>query len=628
MVIEELKLIIENDKKKLQNNDYVIVTSLLEKIKNLKIIKSINITEEERKYLSEEANAYLDYILDCFKMKSNIAEYKITELINYIINELNIYISNTKYVESINKLDELQNIINENIFNNYSVIFDYIKQKNNDKTINSYYASYLILELGKYICNKEAKNEDEVILEENIEDISESILDIFEKYGYDFSKLNDIIKKEILKYGKINIIEKVLKIIHENNIDQGLLLDKQKSVSRIFFDQDNKVEEIAKFSKENNLEFKELFKIDGIFHKRRKKYFSANKNKEEKISENDELVIAGLYDDFIANFKLLKQYKVDLNENDIFAQRMKRYMITPNELINKNLKLLKQYNIIKEKMPESLTSLIGIHTEYHLDRYIEMGMFNYIKNNTSKLCFPINLKHYYKIRRGQDLELNIQNKRGIASAFVNLDIGIGEKEDGSINQKKLSIEQLSSIPKYKKREISKNDYIGQRYYDVLYDKSYKYNIFEPKNILKNVANSEILIEMVNTILKNDVSTKDYYNTDNKYIKILDNKIISINDFTNYPIKLDENTYQFIPIKFPNNRILISRNKVIRIMNALEKNIFEKEELNYDEIIGIILCAITKDSILSYWELRQIRIILKYIIPTELERGIEHAKFLK
>lgn len=640
-------------------DEYLYINKILIDIdKVIEDYTKIDILDENLKAFDEISKKIIFYIKLQIKNNLEINETELKNSILYIRNEIEKKLpENAEYYEALWEMvchfKNLKDVIESNLKSDYNLILEFIELCYKEKKLTIEQAINLNFEVVNSLIEEKMKNEyeEEVILEENEVSIQNELENLFIKYDYDFNKLKLNVKDMFNKYAKLDYTEYILSKLKAYNVTQNDLERSQKTILNIILDRKNNTfDEICKFIDENNCSMNKLLEISSVFHRKKKSFISkkllkitedgdkVNSSKERKPIE--ELTICGTYDDFKANIDLFCSYDDSITINNEYFRVNKTVLTSPHNKIKSNLAILRQYGISKpNEIPKEKTCLIGKYTAYQLDRFIEVGLHDYIKNNTSYICRPKSPFKFYKIRRGQDLGDIITSKAGMKRIYTSdnedahgisrvLDNPDDETKKYRIIQEELDRSVLDEFPDSSKRDIRYryDKLFPNEYYKNLNSISYRFQEFTPSKIFFGKSTSSIS-RLLDSILE-----LDEYNTyfeygsevlEDKYIKMLDTaycRTVENNGENTYDIKTDENTYTFRPLKFPNAKITISRQKVLRLCYLLKKNdIWIEDDYSLEDKVDFMLSVLVKDSVLSYWELNYLRNILKTIIPNTLEK---------
>lgn len=672
---------------------YIEILGLIKASENLSNdFNNLNILKEKKELLSKIIpNAIM--VISAVELilnnpsKNELLKKDLENIEKEFIKEITTYILNNNELKTVkDEIDLNQKIkeINENeeYSENIDLLFDYIK--------DSYEKGFLtieeVVELNIGVAQKSVSPYQEKIKEitpsENEENILSDLSSIFKKYGYNFESLEREVIEKLNTFADISYIDFILKSLKEHNLTQKQLEALQKRLYDIITFKDKETfSKMISFIDENECSIVPIIMwFPGAFHKEVFRTSISNTSARSNNQTDGTLIIPGSYDKFIQNCELLKEMlgKEKLSDTD-FARREK-FINTSPKLIQKNLRILRSYGIIKEdEYPDAIVSLIGTHTAYHLDRFIETGNYEYIVNNLSYVSAPKNPLRFYKLRRAADLGEVITRGRGIKSEIMQDQyeyMGIletdenGEKKvvqrthiDEEKNQKLIDEIPKSNLRPYgaKKenpREIKKAIY-SFNYYFRMYNAFKSFNVYNEEidvaqkedlsleETLKLSPSHERNAAIANLIQKafDSESEEEIYIDPNifndGFVKHLDSRFQSINKH-NYDVKKDDCTYEFRfnELEVDNyNRdnliIRISRYKVLRTITLLKKHHLWIDQNNYSlgEMISIIISVFIRDSIISQGEKAKLISLIKYYFKnylkdnyfdTQLDRGGYYA----
>lgn len=613
------------------------LNSIIDDTRDVSILsdEDLELFDNDGKFIVENIK-----FVSTFRLSSFTKDEKINSL-NHIKEQLIKGLDNSlEYYENLDEILKYFSNLEESLDNiqlGNSLVMEFIEYCYRNKKMTLEQAISCNFDIAAEILNKpEDFDEIEEVIYENEESINDELVELFKKYGYDFDKLSDKVKNKFNKYARLDYTEYILSKLSEYGVKQLEIKANEKAILKIIIDsKNNTFDDICEFVTNNNCKLSTMLSFDSIFHRRKKKYITkkcdGNKDREYTSVSDVDLAVIGNYDDSIKNIELLKSSNANSNKSlDELLKKAHTFVAEPHNKILKNLEILRVYGIVgKDEIPKDVSCLIGSFTAYQLDRFIEVGLEDYIKKNTSYVIRPKSPFKFYKIRRGNDLGDVITRGRGIKKEYNddNIDMyGISRIQYGDdirITQKYLTIDEMKSIPIERKRMITLNN--GRlpkaEYYKKLYKDSYWYQEFTPSKIFSRDDLSVSYI--IDSIFQSDdygcnYALSDIY--DNEYVKALDN-YSCYTDNGDYSLKLDENTYEFKPYRYPHLGIKISRQKVLRLYYLLKENgILLDNTMSFDTKVNILLSGIVKDSILSYWEFNYIRRILKNIVE-----GLEKSK---
>lgn len=539
-------------------------------------------------------------------------------------------------LEIINLIDDLLNLVNEEyqIFKNKFKYYDDILlaiNENRKETLiefinlsfkNKYLSREDYINLSCYIMTGDMVKvplNKEVIIEENISDISLSLTEIFKTYGYDVSIIPAREMKKLLKYAKLDNLEEVLSFLKENNITINNFKERIKIITDliIYYDYDS-INKVKEFLIHNACSLNTLLGIGIIFFGRDINFKFQKKLPDGTIEEKDapKVVPQGNMESFMYIIDLIKKdlgrdlsYPItdaDLaNKNILFTYS--------KELIERNLTILRQYGIITgNHLPKAISSLNTVNTEYLLDRYIEAGLYEYIKEKQPALT-PDDREEFrwFKIKRARHLRDNIFFGRGIKQVYMNDESLYGiSKNDKGIKQDVMDRELIYSGLRNMSININeeKSDYsLGQDYF-----KYFNYTIQSPTRVFNYIRNSESYPELGTEIEKaflNEYSNLDLFESD-PFINHLDSIKIKLNDGNYNPIKQNDYEYRFSfqgKEGMASTDIIISRQKVIRLYSILKKNnLWFTDDASNMIKENTILSVLLKDTIVSKNEVSALR----------------------
>lgn len=530
------------------------------------------------KTTQEQLNPLLDEIIEILKSRLNNHN-------DFDYNELNDY--NNRLYEVISLIKENQSISKSD----FKFIVDFIR---NLKHYNENEKKEILLELGAYLLNSNDYSYEEVVLIEKNE-ISlplDKLKQIFGDYGYE--ELLDIAldkhQKELNKlidFGKINNIEQIFECFKKLNIDSNylkervgqlleiLLRSNSKNVNTIIeiirddIENDNVVLEgkvIGSLNEKiNDLLVNYYMKTPTIFVESNQKLNYNHRdtlNKKTDLSSKD--IFSGTMRNFIENRKTLFQIKGFKLKLDSFSN----LQIPFPKLFNYNLSVLYKYGLTENHWKNALSCFRAPDIEAKFDLCIELGLYDYVKENpsflfTMKPLTPYRVK-YYNVNPDSLDNIQIIGKRhGLKLEVTNPHKVWDEKSKGPEGKDiPYTDDQMQMISAYQK----KLGIINNPKIDLPFNVNIKESIFDIK--LNSNEYKFRKAKLINQDLK----------------KLFDDVF-----------KVDDLTYQF-------NGIIISRQKVLRNLRAvLEpflKTTADLPEVIFYELDRIILYCVTRNSILT------------------------------
>ena len=652
-----------------KNREYIICNSLLEKIgatilKNeaeeseLDLTDILNLTDEE---LSMFALPDSIRIISSLKMLVNKKGWRADTVLK-LVKKLKEDLINNKMKEfdkEKDSLDEFYKIIDEDLFlENSDLILEFIKLGVENKMLSMSDA----IKLNFYVlskCNVNSSIDDKddievVALSENIETseiVRKKIASIFGRYGYEYdaNKMGEFDEK-LVKYADLEYLAYILSKFKEYNVDSKTLYSRKIAFCNIVLDNDRGVfNSILNFIDTNNCTLSTLLSIPSIFFKRKKSYVVNGKvNKPSRNSDEDSVVleISGAYQDFFENIVLYKQLSGDIVFDDEDFMRLGKFLCTPNSLIRKNIKILEKYGIISSgEFPKAIVSMCGENTEYIIDRIIEAGLFEQFLldrvNNSGELK-PARGTYYldgdsnpfrfYKMRRANDIgDPILTSTGGIKKVFIDNNTAyngirmVPTDEGFDIVQDQLPISFIESIDPGVRKILPSfiQSKIGDGYDEnIIFELLYKYNVY---NAVDAFAYSDA--RMLTTLKGDQIQkalNKDYKRTitlediksvnSDKYIKMLDSAVYCDMDGNSVPLKKNDLVYEFFYTDGSDNKLVISRLKVLRLCRLLkEEHCWLTKKSSDFEIENTILAILQKDSILSEMDTMILRATIRAIL---------------
>lgn len=401
----------------------------------------------------------------------------------------------------------------------------------------------LLLELMKYEKSSYKRVLSKSVRKKNLLLEDSDLEKIFDKYNYDFKKIDSNYKKILKEKANLNNIEEVFKALKE--FDYPLIENSYILVSLLLGSNYNTIKEVSTFAKDNKLIPRSLLDISGALIKQN------DNNKMDDYS----IMLTGSSVDFMKNIATLKNAGISIN---YIFQGCKSILTMPNSLLEKNLDLFNKYGFsfdykrrgIIDPSPCALMSndFAGI-----TDQFIEIHPdgLKYLINNLSNLKTVSNsyALMFYNIYECQ------KNSKG----------NINDVEDGpfrKVMEDDRENYQLKAI-------ITRNN---KEYKNTFYKNIKDNNKKEMTDTIEvNIKSRDRLDRIIKK--SDDVSiTNSIFN--NAFIQ-------SINKYIDYDNAL---IYNFDGVR-------ISRLKVLRIYNALMKK-------GIKDSIDNFMYAITYNSIIS------------------------------
>lgn len=529
----------------LDDNDFNILEKIYDKnkITNLKVYKvvvtnpSFNFPYYSQMVLNDICN---DIIININKYNEEVVigtkEIEKLNLLLDVLKNLKINIKNNFNINLI-ELDELMSLVKAS---------DYTDNEKIDLLIyisNISIKSFNLLDTLNVFVDGEEKLENNDIEITNLSE--ESLIDLFNKYEYNFLALNRTSIAKIKKYGNLENIESMLSVLKTQNIDLNKeMTNKSGAIAEILiYSSADILEKILLLAYKKGLNFHQLIKIPSCFISKRRNFIRLGLNG-KTTNQNDNLV--GSYEDFEKNIQYLESIFIKVYGEDKFSSSFDKccfIFIKSHELIKRTIKVYELYGITPIEYLNTLSSLNSYHVEEILDLSIELDCFEYLRKNLSKATLMPNDEQFYMIARARQLGYSddkIFDSRGLKYKVLKEDENIGiNKVNGALKTNKFILNETNKV-------------IFKEFERILIETT-RVSEFNFYNGNENLSNSNINIKLK---------------------------------------KLDELYLQKDnPLVYNINNISISKNKVLRIYNnLLERNIEDSKEL--------MLFALTYNSIIT------------------------------
>lgn len=393
-----------------------VISKLQKIIDTPKEIINLNL-EEISKYTStvtkevEEKIGFYQFIFqhsnDLIKITENQINY-IKDFINNIIFEISKKIKEieiqieknkkTKEIEEINDLIKKVNGLDENAYfgandlEELKKILD--KYISTDLSIEEYIE--IIINITNASIKNITKNELDLVNEDNIEEIEDvievnnsedNIINLLKKYNYDFNVLKNKNRELILKFGNVDNMDSILSILKKNNIRINISSRENQFATLLTLSNSQIVNtiigNIAIDIKNEDITINEIFDdyLDEI------SLFIKGKRIYKKLGKgghyNDKKYVVGGFDHYIKNREFLLSKGIN-NINDIMKKCSSSMVITHNTFVSK-FKAFELYNIPVSTIASTFSCMKAAEPLTMLDHYIEVGCFDYVLSNFSKV---------------------------------------------------------------------------------------------------------------------------------------------------------------------------------------------------------------------------------------------------
>lgn len=255
--------------------------------------------------------------------------------------------------------------------------------------------------------------------EEYFQEISkEQLIELFNKYGYDFNKVSEKYQKALLNNASLSNIEDMfinlpkygIKFKETEKTHIGFLLKSSKTV----------LETIKQICNKYKLSINDISENlpAALMHKTRSQ--ERKRLKSETKMEEVRSSWKGAFEDFCANVELIKNLGYNIVEE---MQNSPSIFIYPNSTISLNAKILQDYGFLQNgslaRIGFKLTGLKAINIQDTIDIFIELGEYQYIKSNASRLRLDSKFvqRLYFAKKDGRP----IKRTKGTKTVFTGID---------------------------------------------------------------------------------------------------------------------------------------------------------------------------------------------------------------
>lgn len=548
-------------------------------------------------------------------LSSNIKRFNKDELamiIKIMLKEMKLDDEIEKWEKEKDKYEKLEEAIRQgNYLDNYLQIMEFIRQNVLDKSISLHQYLDIMKNMVRDTYHHEnAKNED--VTHENSEDISLELRQTFSQkvngISYDFDKLSKKNREILKKYGNIKFIEYAIDEFKRLGLPLSVFESNEDNITEILIESTLEcLDRISVFIRKNGIseEHIRLFLISlltmpEVFLPEGRCFKAIRLESTAKAGGRKRQIMVGKNLSFLENVKLYEELTMNKIHYSTFrnGQVPAIFWTTKNQTLRKNMSILKSYGIVG--MPESFTSLIGVNTEYLMDKYIELGpeFYQYIKSygSSSLSKYLYGGLVFYKLKRAifnNDVSYR-GNKMGIALSFMRKNSYDGISYDSK--EKKIIQKNLSDFD------------------DDTFDYKMRY--------VEYPDDSYFLLDREEFLLAELIKKKSSNSSFTDYDKYESEELISLLD-RNY--KYDNYTYAFNFFDEKRKRyIFISRNKVIRNIALLKEEGQFDNSMNREEMISKFKAVMLTNSLLSLEEYYKMEDVIRKLYmrkEANVRRGV-------
>lgn len=391
------------------NKEYLYLIETLRILKNNSLV---TLTDEQKQEI--ENSKMFKYCVNSLRYFKNKVQMKYNEIKNSSNENDDIL----KIIKELEQLDD--ELIEEELLNNIFNKLNNEKVSKTDIELLLYLSVKYNNEIFELLKTKELLENREKLTDQELEEI-------FKKYGYDYSKVNKEQKQKLRIKGDIKNIEEVFEAI--DNYSIPFKETEITSISLLIKSDKNAIETIYQLSQKYNVDFSRIIRlIPGVLiHKSSKAY----KNNSAKLGMQQ---VQGSYEDFEENIKLLEECGYDIK--DVMKSTITIFIVS-NKTLRKNVEELRKYGFPKNlyEIKFKLSGLKGDAIK-NIDRFIELDEFNYIKQNTSRLCLeqtsPIFTRLYFAKKLNKSGQEHYEIKRKTKNKEILTGI-VSNEEDTTLN---------------------------------------------------------------------------------------------------------------------------------------------------------------------------------------------------
>ena len=553
-------------------------------MENYNNLLNISISEIENIGYKLEDNDKL--YLDSYKKIIASSTYDLGDydkgIIKNILSKVNTYIVEKEFsinngrnnlIELINKYKELKEKLSTFNFNckDMQEIYELLSRLDDKEYAIEIMKFIAINSVNRFHNKEELKSNNKEKLENNTEEViknkinNDELVMLFNKYGVDYNLFDDRAKDNFLKYGSLSNIESNLIAFKNNgcNICNAYAKYYGYQISEILiYSNSETINSVFNILKDTNsmVLTNKLFTYPNVFYDKealRKLYRDKN--------------ISAFYgnEDFIKNIKLFDSYKCDINKLMI---KSFMYFTISNEVIKSGIKNLELYSVDIKKGLRNLSCFATNNQADNMDKFIELGCFDYAVNNVSRLSIPVDSLIFYKLKfiKQNDIDINEYAYGAGLSSSITYDNKEFRLGTNAIKDK----ESARTLTRTYTMPIIKGS---------IYEKC-----------------EELLIKDNN----NDVNI--IFKLESKLIDLLDKK---------YLVYEDDGIDRIPNTRLYNvNGVNVSRYKVLRYLNTLRKNNIEIDS-------NILTYVMNRNSINTYEEFNLIKDEITRLYSDTKERSV-------
>lgn len=553
-------------------------------MENYNNLLNISISEMENIGYKLEDNDKL--YLDSYKKIIASSTYDLGDydkgIIKNILSKVNTYIVEKEFsinngrntlIELINKYKKLKEKLPTFNFNGKDMqeIYELLSRIDDKEYAIEIMKFIAINSVNRFNNKEELKSNNEEKLENNTEEViknkinNDELVMLFNKYGVDYNLFDDRSKTNFLKYGNLNNIESNLIAFKNNdyNICDAYAKYYGYQISEILiYSNSETINSVFNILKDTNsmVLTNKLFTYPNVFY---------DKEALRKLYRDKNISVFYGNEDFIKNIKLFDSYKCDINKLMI---KSFMYFTISNEVIKSGIKNLELYSVDIKKGLRNLSCFATNNQADNMDKFIELGCFDYAVNNVSRLSIPVDSLMFYKLKFIKQNGIDINEYA----------YGAGLSSSITYDNKEFRLGTNAIKDKESARTLTRT-YTMPIIKGSIYEKC-----------------EELLIKDNN----NDVNI--IFKLESKLIDLLDKK---------YLVYEDDGIDRIPNTRLYNvNGVNVSRYKVLRYLNTLRKNNIEIDS-------NILTYVMNRNSINTYEEFNLIKDEITRLYSDTKERSV-------
>ena len=379
-------------------------------MENYNNLLNISISEMENIGYKLEDNDKL--YLDSYKKIIASSTYDLGDydkgIIKNILSKVNTYIVEKEFsinngrntlIELINKYKKLKEKLPTFNFNGKDMqeIYELLSRLDDKEYAIEIMKFIAINSVNRFHNKEELKSNNKEKLENNTEEViknkinNDELVMLFNKYGVDYNLFDDRAKDNFLKYGSLSNIESNLIAFKNNgcNICNAYAKYYGYQISEILiYSNSETINSVFNILKDTNsmVLTNKLFTYPNVFY---------DKEALRKLYRDKNISVFYGNEDFIKNIKLFDNYKCDINKLMI---KSFMYFTISNEVIKSGIKNLELYSVDIKKGLRNLSCFATNNQADNMDKFIELGCFDYAVNNVSRLSIPVDSLMFYKLK--------------------------------------------------------------------------------------------------------------------------------------------------------------------------------------------------------------------------------------